>query len=178
MKIYMVKGPENIYYARILQPNEKWTRRSLQTSNETEAKVRLGELSYQLKQKGWEVPKVVDTPALKELTPAYLAYISPRKAASWVNKQRQYLTGCVTTFFGGDTKISAISPGRLEAYANDRCETVRGPLTASWHGCDLSSNGASGKDMSLSARPHRLNSWTTKSRLCAGSSVKMNMLFS
>jgi integrase len=96
------------------------------TSNETKAKVRLGELSYELKQKGWELPKVVDAPALRDLIPSYLTHISRRRAASWVDKQRQYLNGCVTRFFGADTKVSAISPASLEAYANDRCETVRG----------------------------------------------------
>jgi site-specific recombinase XerD len=126
VKIYLIKGPKDFYYAKILQPNEKWTKRSLKTANETEAKVRLGELSYELKQKGWDIPKVVAAPALKDLIPPYLNHISRRKAASWVDKQRQYLTGCVTSFFGGDTKISALSRGRLEAYANDRCETVRG----------------------------------------------------
>jgi integrase len=126
MKIYLVKGPKEIYYARMLQPNDKWTMRSLRTSNETEAKVRLGELSYELKQKGWEVPKVTAAPVLRDLIPPYLAHIYRRKAASWSAKQRQYLTGSVIDFFGADTKISAISPGRLEAYANDRCESVRG----------------------------------------------------
>jgi site-specific recombinase XerD len=126
MKIYLIKGPKDIYYAKILQPNEKWTKRSLHTSNDTEARVRLGELSYEMKQKGWEIPKIVDAPALKDLIPPYLAHISRRKAASWVNKQRQYLMGFVTSFFGADTKVSAISPGKIEAYANERCESVRG----------------------------------------------------
>jgi hypothetical protein len=95
MKIYLVKGPKAIYYARMLQPNDKWTMRSLRTSNETEAKVRLGELSYELKQKGWEVPKVTAAPVLRDLIPPYLAHIYRRKAASWSAKQRQYLTGSV-----------------------------------------------------------------------------------
>ena len=84
--------------------------RSLRTSNETEAKVRLGELSYELKQKGWEVPKVTASPVLRDLIPPYLAHIYRRKAASWSAKQRQYLTGYVIDFFGADTKVSAISP--------------------------------------------------------------------
>ena len=56
MKIYLINGPGGFYYARFEKPDGKWTKRSLRTKREAEAKVALGKLAYDLKQHGWDAP--------------------------------------------------------------------------------------------------------------------------
>lgn len=70
--------------------------------------------------------KVMESPTLEQVIPAYLAHIKRRKSIGWVEKQRQYLKGNFTAFFGKDILLSAISPGWIEAYAGKRCDEVRG----------------------------------------------------
>ncbi len=126
MKIYMISGPNGTYYARFEKPDGKWTRRSLKTHNEAEARVNLGELALKLKQQGWDPPAVRESPTLSQVIPAYLAHTRRRKSLGWAEKQRQYLNGCITSFFSANALVGAISPGRIEAYANQRCDEVRG----------------------------------------------------
>jgi integrase len=126
MKIYLINGPAGIYYARFEKPDGKWTKRSLKTTNEAAAKVKLGELALTLKKQGWDVPAAAESPKLSQVIPAYLVHIRKRKSIAWAEKQRQYFNRTFTAFFGKDTLVGAISPGRIEAYANHRSDAVRG----------------------------------------------------
>jgi integrase len=126
MKMYLITTRSGTYYARFEQPDGKWTTRSLRTTNEADAKVALGELSLRLKQQGWDPPTISESPTLAQIIPTYLAHISRRKSYSWTDKQKNYLYGPMGRFFGLDTKVGMISPGRIENYANNRCDDVRG----------------------------------------------------
>lgn len=125
MKIYKVLRSNGIYYGRFKKPDEKMTMRSLYTRNKKESDDALDDLKFELRQKGWEIPKITDGLSFRQAVSLYLAAISKRKSRSWVEKQGQYLNGPMMKFFGAETKVAAALL-MTDNYCNARAEEVRG----------------------------------------------------
>ena len=122
-KAYLILEPNGVWYAKYLNADNQWTKRSLQTRKKSVARIKFGEFLKEL-----------DTADAQRIEPIkfggardqYLRWAEADKARSWYIKQRQYFESTITAFFDDASYVRSVTSRKIKAYAERRKKVVKG----------------------------------------------------
>ena len=122
-KAYLVLESNNMWYAKYLNADDKWTKRSLHTAKKSVARIKFGEFLEELDKADVRRVQPINFGNARD---QYLRWVEANKSRSWHTKQRQYFDSTITPFFGETTYVSSLTSRIIEAYAEKRKKLVKG----------------------------------------------------
>ena len=122
-KAYLVQESNGIWYAKYLNPDNRWTKRSLHVTKKSVARIKFGEFLEEL-----EKPDAghIEPINFGNARDQYLRWVEANKARSWFIKQRQAFESTIMPFFGEPIYVSSLTSRKIEAYAEQRKKVVKG----------------------------------------------------
>ena len=122
-KAYLVQESNGVWYAKYLNTETQWTKRSLETRKKSVARIKFGEFLTELDKAD---ASRIEPMKFGSARDQYLRWVEANKARSWYIKQRQYFESTITPFFDDASYVSSITSRKIEAYAELRKKVVRG----------------------------------------------------
>src|SRR5436189_1993211 len=116
-KAYIVQESNGVWYAKYLNAENQWTKRSLQTRKKAVARIKFGEFLTELNKAEARRVEPIKFGGARD---QYLRWVEANKARSWYIKQRQYFESTITPFFDDASYVSSITSRKIEAYAELR----------------------------------------------------------
>ncbi len=122
-KAYLVKEGNGVWYAKYLNEENHWTKRSLEVTKKSIAKIKFGDFLEKLDK---AENRRLEPIKFENARDQYLRWVETNKALSWYIKQRQYFESQITPYFGEKTSLSSLTSHRIELYASMRKKLVKG----------------------------------------------------